>query len=299
MAQGLAVLYCRGEAPSDTSESIRLSRINAAICAPLCSRGEPFGVLQLDIRRPGKGAFGRKEVDRLAVFAHHVALVLDNLNLRQQQRDAFESTIHALVHSLSLKDPGTAAHSERVQCVAVGIGRAMGLVGADLDALRVAAILHDMGKQGIRDEILLKPARLLPGERDEMDRHSGHTEDILSKIRYPVHLRDVPRIAAFHHEKLDGSGPFGIPRDQIPVQSRIISVADVFDALLSARVYKKPVPVRQVLAILEKGRDTDWDGVVIDTLCKELPAILATAYGTSEEQVDAGPLVGDDHPLAA
>jgi putative nucleotidyltransferase with HDIG domain len=299
MSEGLAVLYCRDEPRAGTSESIRLSRISAAICAPLRSRNETFGVLQLDIRHPGKGGFGRKEVDRLAVFAHHVALVLDNLSLRQQQRDAFESTIHALVHSLSLKDPETAAHSERVQAVAVRIGRALGLAGADLDALRVAAILHDMGKQGIRDEILLKPTRLLPVERDEMERHTGHTEDILSKIRYPASLRDVPRIAALHHERMDGSGPFGVPREDLPIQSRIISVADVFDALLSARVYKRPMPARQVLAILEQGRDADWDGAVIDTLHRELPAILATTYGTSQEQVDTRPFVDDDHPLAA
>jgi HD-GYP domain-containing protein (c-di-GMP phosphodiesterase class II) len=299
MDEGLSVLYCQDDGSLASSESIRLSRISAAICAPLRVRGETLGVLQLDIRHPGKGGFGRKEVDRLAVFANHVALVLDNLGLREQQRDAFESTIHALVHSLSLKDRDTAMHSERVQSISVHVGRAMGVAGADLEALRVAAILHDTGKQGVRDEVLLKPARLLPEEREEMTRHAGYTEDILSKIRYPAHLKNVPLIAAYHHEKMDGTGPYGIPGDQIPIQSRIISVADIFDALLSARVYKKPMPVRQALAILDKGRDSDWDGAVLDILRRDLDAILEAVYGLTAEQADDRQLVDDAHRLAA
>jgi HD-GYP domain-containing protein (c-di-GMP phosphodiesterase class II) len=299
MDEGLSVLYCRAQGSFESSESIRLSRINAAICAPLCVRGETIGILQLDIRHPGKGGFGRKEVDRLAVFANHVALVLDNFSLREQQRDAFESTIHALVHSLSLKDPETATHSERVQGLSIRIGRAMGLTGSALEALRVAAILHDMGKQGIHDEIIFKPARLLPNECDEMARHTGYTEDILNKIRYPAHLKDVPLIAAYHHEKMDGTGPYGIPGDRIPVQSRIISVADIVDALLSARAYKKPMPMRQVLVILEQGQDTAWDGAVIDALRGDLPGILESIYGMTVEQVDARHNVDDDRSAAA
>jgi hypothetical protein len=299
MDEGLSVLYCRDQGSFESTESIRLSRISAAICAPLCVRGETIGLLQLDIRHPGKGGFGRKEVDLLAVFANHVALVLDNFALREQQRDAFESTIHALVHSLSLKDPETAAHSERVRELSVRIGRAMGLVGSDLEALRVAAILHDMGKQGIRDEIVFKPARLLPEECDEMARHTGYTEDILNKIRYPGHLKDVPLIAAYHHEKMDATGPYKVPGDRIPVQSRIISVADIVDALLSARAYKKPMPMRQVLVILEQGRDTAWDGAVIDALRGDLPGILESIYGMTAEQADARHDVDGDRSAAA
>jgi len=297
MDEGLSILYCQDEGSFESSESIRLSRISAAICAPLRVRGETIGVLQLDIRHPGKGGFGRKEVDRLAVFANHVALVLDNFTLREQQRDAFESTIRALVHSLSLKDPDTATHSERVQSLSVRLGQAMGLTGAALEALRVAAILHDMGKQGVRDEIIFKPARLLPLECDEMARHTGYTEDILNKIQYPTHLKDVPLIAAWHHEKMDGTGPHGVPGDRIPVQSRIISVADVADALLSARAYKKPMPMRQVLVILEQGRDTAWDGAVIDALRADMAGILDSIYGQTAEA--AGPRTEPDSDRSA
>jgi hypothetical protein len=287
MDEGVSVLYCESDGSFRSSESIRLSRIHAAICAPLCARGETLGILQIDVRHPGKAGFGRREVDRLAVFVSHLALVLDNFALREQQREAFESTIRALVHSLSLKDPGTAAHSERVQQLSVRLGRALGLGGRDLEALRVAAILHDMGKQGIRDEIVFKPTGLLPAEREEMNRHAGYTEDILTEIRYPAALKDVPLIAAYHHEKLDGSGPFGIAGERIPIQSRVISVADIVDALLSARAYKLPMPIRQVLMILDQGRDTAWDGRVLDALRRDLDGVMAEIYGVVGEPWDA------------
>jgi HD-GYP domain-containing protein (c-di-GMP phosphodiesterase class II) len=280
-------LFSAGQGDSQPSESIRLSRIRTAICAPLISREEPFGVLQLDIRHPDKGAFGRKDVDRLALFANYVALVLDNLRLYHDQEDAFESTIRALVHSLSLKDPDTALHSERVQLIAEHIGRAMGLSGPDFEVLSVAAILHDMGKQGIRDEVLLKPARLSDEERAEMSRHSELTQGVLDKVCFPVQLKNVPLIAAYHHEKMDGSGPYRLKGELIPMQSRIISVADVFDALVSARAYKVPLSLPKVLTILEAGQDREWDRAVVQTLRRELAGIVHAVYGRTVEEMSS------------
>lgn len=279
MSDGVSLLYSNSMEVLTDSDSLQLSRIQAAICAPLWSREHTFGVIQLDVRHPGKGMFGRKDVDRLALFSHYVALVLDNLRLYREQREALESTIHALIVSLSFKDPETAAHSERVKAVAVHLGRAMGLSGPELDSLRVAAVLHDMGKQGISDEVLFKPSRLTEEEREEMSRHAHLTQDILDRIRYPNHLKNVPMIAAYHHEKMTGDGPYKIPSAQIPVQSRIIAVADVFDALISARAYKKPMPFSQALAILEQGKGLEWDANVVEALVNELDAVLLKVYG--------------------
>ncbi len=279
LGEGVSVLFAPGEEEAGTSRSLVLSRIRTAVAAPLTSREEAFGVLQLDIRRPASGRFSGKDLDRLTVFAHHVSLVLDNLRLYQEQRRAFTSTIEALVHSLSLKDPDTAHHSERVRALSLLIGEEMGLAGDELEALGVAAILHDMGKQGIRDEVLLKPSRLSETERTEMSRHSELTQNVLDKIRYPAHLREVPVFAAYHHEKMNGTGPYRIPGHRIPLPARIISVADVFDALFSARVYKKPMPVEEVLALLERGRDKEWDAQVVDTVRWIAPRLLARVYG--------------------
>lgn len=286
MREGLSLLFSTSEGESHGSESIRLSRISTAICAPLISREQTFGVLQLDIRHPDKGTFGRKDVDRLALFANYVALVLDNGRLYDDQENAFASTIRALVHSLSLKDPDTAMHSERVQRIAQHLGRALNVTGEAFEILSVAAILHDMGKQGIRDEVLLKPAKLSAEERVEMSRHSELTQGVLDKVRFPAHLKNVPLIAAYHHEKMDGSGPYRLKAADIPIQSRIISVADVFDALVSARVYKTPLALPRVLAILEAGQDKEWDATVVQALRSELDAIVHAVYGCAIEDLN-------------
>ena len=287
VCEGVSLLFTRNPTEELGSESIQLSRIEGAVCAPLWNRTESFGVMQIDIRSPGKGTFSRKDVDRLALFAHYLALGLYNLQLYREQTEAFSSTIQALMHSLSLKDPETAQHSERVEAIATYLGRTLGISGTRLDVLRVAALLHDMGKQGVRDAVLFKPARLTDPEMDEMNRHAHLTQNILDKIRYPLHLKHVPEIAAYHHEKLDGSGPYGIPGDAIPLESRIISVADCFDALISARAYKQPMHPNQVLGILEQGAGREWDPVVVETLRKEVPSIMILIYGLGFEQVAA------------
>ncbi len=276
-----ALLFSRGQAHIDAAHSVIMSRLETAICAPLMGSRYPFGIIQLDIRSPGKGRFTRQDVDLLSVFAGQAGLALEHLNMAKQQRRALHSTINALMYSLTLKDPEAAHHSERVQAISLELGRRLGLATTELESLSVAAILHDLGKQGVRDEVLFKPDRLDAAESAEMAQHAEHTQSILDMIEYPEELRDVPRIAAYHHEKLDGTGPFGIERVDIPVQTRIISVADVFDALVSPRVYKDPLTPDKALEILEQGRDRDWDGTVIDALKAALPVAMTRIYGTS------------------
>jgi HD-GYP domain-containing protein (c-di-GMP phosphodiesterase class II) len=282
-----AMLVAHGQGSFDPTQSMVLSQMETAIAAPLLGRTAPIGVLQLDIRRPGRGRFSRADVDLLSVFASQAALALEHLRMHQQQRRAFQSTIGALVHSLTLKDPAAAHHSERVQAVAVAIGHHMGLAGDALQVLSVAALLHDLGKQGVRDEVLFKPGRLTEEERAEMDHHASYTQTILDKIEYPEELREVPRVAAYHHEKLDGTGPLAIAGADIPLPARIISVADVFDALLSPRVYKQPLPPATVLDVLERGRGSDWDGEVIDALRGVVLSVLGEIYGIDEEGREA------------
>ncbi len=279
MKEGCAILFVHGQGQIDATTSIVLSKMETAICAPLMGTDRAFGVIQLDVRHPGKGRFTREDMDLLSVFASQVGLALEHLAMHQQQRRAFQSTIHALVHSLSLKDPEAARHSERVQAVSVEIGESMGLDARAMDVLSVAALLHDLGKQGVRDEVLFKPGKLTPEEREEVDRHAAHTQGILDMIEYPVELRDVPQIAAYHHEKLDGTGPLGIAGDDIPLAARIISVADVFDALLSPRVYKQPFAPEAVLDILTRGRGIDWDERVVDIVAQRLLELESVAKG--------------------
>ncbi len=292
MRDGHALLFVQGESQESGSESIVLSRLETAIVAPLMGTHQPFGVLQLDVRRPARGRFTQEDLDLLSVFASQVGLALEHLWLHQQQMRAFRSTIGALVHSLTLKDADTAHHSERVQKVAMAIGHELDLSLAEHEVLSVAALLHDLGKQGVSDDVLFKPGRLTPEEKQQMDLHAAHSQSILDMIEYPAHLREVPRIAAYHHEKMDGTGPFGIAGADIPLAARIISVADVFDALVSKRRYRAAMPPSDVLALIERGRGAEWDAVVVAALRAVVPQVLREVYGA-----DAGAAEDDGDRL--
>jgi putative two-component system response regulator len=179
-----------------------------------------------------------------------------------------------------------AQHCERVQRVARAIGERLGLSDTELEVLSVAALLHDLGKQGVRDEVLTKPGSLTEAERQEMDQHAAHTQSILDMIEYPGDLWDVPRIAAYHHEKIDGTGPFGVAGENIPRAARIISVADVFDALMSARSYKPALPPEQALARLAAGKGRDWDVAAVDALHAVVGDLLTGIYGIDADAAD-------------
>ena len=300
--EGSSLLFTGADEVLNDAESVVREKIETAICAPLAGTEKPFGVMQIDIRFPGKGVFTSRDLDLLTLFAAHVSLVLENLHLYQDQRRALESTINALVHSLSLKDPETAHHSERVQKVALRIGREMGLTEDELEVLSVASILHDTGKQGVRNEVLFKPGKLTPEESEEIAQHAEHTQGILDRISYPEHLKTVPLIAAYHHEKMNGKGPYGIPGDQIPVQARIIAVADAFDAISSKRAYKEAKPLPEVMRILTNGRDQEWDGCVVDALervAHELAVELNVAIKSAASGAYAGIGIGSVSPASA
>lgn len=291
LSEGVSLLFSHVQANMSAAESVAATHIETAICAPLRGLDNPFGVIQLDIRSPGTGVFSQEELDLLTLFACHIGLIVDNLRLYQEQRRALQSTINALVHSLTLKDPETASHSERVQAISLLIGNEMGLNEEELEVLAVASVLHDTGKHASRSELLHKPGRLTPGEQQEIAQHATYTQGVLDRIRYPRHLKSVPLIAAYHHEKMNGSGTYGITGDQIPMQARIIAVADVFDALASPRSYKDPKPLPEVLSILNKDRDEQWDGGVLDVVNQIGPKIAMSVYGmdfplASEAEID-------------
>ena len=291
LRDGHALLYVHGQDTGNASESIVLSRLETAIVAPLMGSRKPFGVLQLDVRRPARGRFTQDDMEMLTVFASQVGLALELLWLHQQQQRAFQSTIGALVHSLLLKDPESAKHSERVQSVALAIGRKLELSPTETEILSVAALLHDLGKQGVSDEVLFKPGKLTAQEQQEMALHAAYTQGILDMIEYPGDLWDVPRIAAYHHEKIDGSGPFGVAGDDIPRAARIISVADVFDALVSSRRYKSAMTPPEALALLKRGQGRDWDPVVVRALRDAADEVLRDVYGfEADAHDDEGPL---------
>jgi diguanylate cyclase (GGDEF)-like protein/putative nucleotidyltransferase with HDIG domain len=177
----------------------------------------------------------------------NVSLAQANQLLRERSTAAMES----LSATVDARDSYTAGHSRRVQKLSLAIGRELGLSEAELDLLGYAALFHDIGKLGIPDSILLKPARLSLEEWGVMRRHADEGARIIERLGF---LADAVPAIRHHHERWDGSGyPDGLAGEEIPLGARIIHVADALDSMLTSRIYQAPRPVEDALAQLRAG----------------------------------------------
>jgi putative two-component system response regulator len=197
--------------------------------------------------------------------------VLGALRQRRGRLDAIEElkatrqeTIQRLCTAVEARDPTAAPHIHNVSAYSWRIARDLGLDREQCDVIRVASAMHDVGKIGIAEAILLKPGPLTPSERLEMQRHAEIGYRVLAGSSARL-LQVAATIAWTHHEKFDGSGyPRGLAGDRIPLEGRIAAVADVFDALTRDRVYRSRLPREQALQIMHEGRGTHFDPVVLD-----------------------------------
>jgi HD-GYP domain-containing protein (c-di-GMP phosphodiesterase class II) len=194
---------------------------------------------------------------------------MEHLYLMEEQRKSLESFIRTLAASLDARDDNTAGHSARVGAYSAGIARTMGLEREEIRSIYYAGLLHDYGKIGIRDDVLLKPAELTPEEYEHVKEHPLHTFRLLSKIRLPEDLADIPMVAAAHHERWDGSGyPHGLKGEEIPLGSRIVAVADAYDALTEERVYNRPCSPEKALDEIRQRSGIYFDPDVVESFTK-------------------------------
>jgi len=230
-----------------------------------------IGVLQI-INKENKASphFESRDVYLGETLCGQAAIALDNAMLYQEREAFIQSMIDILSATIDARDPITAGHSKRVTELAVKMGKEMGLGREEQRILEIAGGLHDVGKIGIRDDVLFKPGKLDENEYDHIKSHAQLTLDILERIKFSKDLKDVVEIAATHHEKLDGSGyPRGLSEEAIPLGGKILAVADIYDALSAwDRPYKPALPKEKVFSILEEGRGKQLDGRCIDALKK-------------------------------
>jgi putative nucleotidyltransferase with HDIG domain len=190
---------------------------------------------------------------------------------------AYLGAIRALAAALDARDPYTAGHSERVSALSVEMGRAMQLGEAELDTLRLGALLHDIGKIGVPDEVLGKEAALSAAEFELIRAHPVIGARILRSI--PFLAPHLP-IVELHHERPDGGGyPYGLTADAIPLGARIVHVADAYDAMTSARAYRPGRSPHEAIAELQRCIGTDFDQASVDALITSLPRLPAASAG--------------------
>lgn len=199
-----------------------------------------------------------------SLFLYPLVVYLDR-NLRRRSLQLLEANayiLEALGSAIAKRDSDTGAHNYRVAFYAIKLGEAAGLSCMEITGLMKGAFLHDIGKIGVRDAILLKPGKLTPEEFTEMQTHVQHGLDIVCDVKW---LTDAAEVIGGHHEKWNGTGyPLGLKKDQIPFFARIFAIADVFDALTSKRPYKDAFPLDQAKSILADGRGEHFDPVLLD-----------------------------------
>ena len=232
-----------------------------------------------DLRRPLPLTGTSRELDSLAEAFNE--LVQGLTSAEADTRAAYLGAIRALAATLDARDPYTAGHSERVSAMSVLMGRQMQLTDADLDVLRLGALLHDIGKIGLSDAILRKPGPLTPEEYEQLKRHPGQGARILRQV--PFLAPHIP-IVELHHERPDGRGyPFGLRGDEIPVAARIVHVADAFDAITSARAYRPARGTGEALVELQRFAGTEFDPVSVEALEIVLPLSTTTPEPALQE----------------
>jgi len=224
----------------------------------------------------------------LKVKAYHDHLLEDQEKLEQEVqkrteqlreatkriKEASIETIYRLSRAAEYKDEETGSHIMRINRYSVAIADELGLDKEFKERLFYATPMHDVGKIGVPDAILLKPTELSPEEFEIMKQHTIIGKKILEGSEYQV-IKDAETVALTHHERWDGNGyPLGLKRYDIPLMSRIMTVADVFDALVSKRPYKEPIPVDEAVRIIKMGKGTQFDPEIVDAFMKAKDIII-------------------------
>ena len=232
----------------------------SVMIVPLKIREKVFGVLTAVIWR-GAVRFSEKDLYYLSFMTQSAAHSIENLALYENIYENLFATLYAFVNAVEARDLYTRQHSNRVTGISLILGKQLGCTGEELDILNFAGHLHDIGKIGIRDDILLKPGRLTAQEFEKIKEHPAIGANILEQLGMWEKERQIIRC---HHERFDGTGyPDGLKQEQIPFLARILSVADVYDAMASDRAYRKRMEEELILKVINEGAGTQFDPDVV------------------------------------
>ncbi|WP_169313657.1 HD-GYP domain-containing protein [Caldithrix abyssi] len=225
-------------------------------------KNEIIGVFQVLNKK--EGSFTAEDIELLKAISSIAATAIENASLYDELNQSFVSFVETLSITLDARDYITSGHSRRVTLYSVQVARLMRLPKKEIELIRYAALLHDIGKLGIPEIVLFKNKKLTEEEYNIIKRHAVLSKSILSKIRFQRHLKEIPQIAAAHHEKIDGSGyPQGLRGDEIPRGGKILALCDVFDALTSRRQYKDRMDIVEVMDILERETGRSFEPFVV------------------------------------
>jgi putative nucleotidyltransferase with HDIG domain len=244
------------DAELSVANSIAEGAMASVLCVLLRTPRKRLGVLHLD-RSPWQKPFTAEDLHLADALAANVSAGLESAQLLKKQRDLFLNTITILAQAVELRDPYTGDHTSRVTSYSVLLAKELNVSDHDLELIQIGTPLHDIGKIGIRDEILLKPDKLTHAEFETMKQHTVMGATILALV---PDLHEIIPIVRSHHERWDGKGyPDGLAGEDISALARIVSVADAFDAMTSDRPYRRALPVDAAFAEVEKNSGIQFD----------------------------------------
>lgn len=293
------------DAYKDTRFAQDLDRITGyqtrtVLAVPLRGRdGKALGVFE--VLNKSKGAFTEEDEGLLRILATMAATFIENATLYEDLRRSHLETIYRMALVAEYRDQeDTGRHLRRMSRFSGILAQGMGLTFVEAEDIRYAAPLHDIGKVAIPDSILRKPAKLTPEEFEEMKKHTVYGAKMLQNAESRL-LRLAAKIAVGHHEWYDGTGyPSGLKGDQISLEARIVTVADVFDALSSKRVYKGEWTVEDALHYIEERAGKQFDPKVVAVLREKFADILQARDEENRRMVeDEGASLQQHFPLRA
>jgi putative nucleotidyltransferase with HDIG domain len=250
--------------PNNPLFSLAPSSIREFLAVPILLKNLVCGIIAIGHQQE-KGA-STEALSRLSQLSDQVAVAVSNAELLGELKQLNWETLNALARTVDAKSPWTSGHSERVTQISMQIGKAMNLTDKNLDILHRAALLHDIGKIAVPSAILDKPGRLTQEEFEIVQQHPATGARILEPVSA---YREVIPLVLQHHERFDGGGyPGGLTGDSIDAGARILSVADVYDALASDRPYRESWPKEKVMQIIKEGAGTQFDPEVVRVLIR-------------------------------
>jgi HD-GYP domain-containing protein (c-di-GMP phosphodiesterase class II) len=230
------------------------------LCVPLVLHGQAFGAIEAVNKRDGR-LFGPDDLELLRSIANSASLAIENARLFAELSASYDSTLEALAAALDLRDRETEGHSRRVVAYTARLASAIGLEETAIREIRRGALIHDIGKIGVPDAVLLKPGALDPDERRVIEQHPREGYEMLMDIPY---LTEEIEIVLAHQERWDGTGyPLGLRGEEIPLGARLFAVADTFDALTSDRPYRQARTMAEARAIISHEAGAQFDPAVV------------------------------------
>jgi HD-GYP domain-containing protein (c-di-GMP phosphodiesterase class II) len=237
------------------------------IAAPISCHDEFLGVININNKK-SKEVFTEHDLDLLVAIAEQAGIIISNAGTYRQLQEVYLNTVSALTEAIDTRDHYTKSHSEHVTKYAMSIGKEMGLDEDRMNILRDASKLHDIGKIGVHDYILMKPGKLTNEEWEEIKLHSLKGVKILQPLTFLNGSIDAIR---GHHERYDGKGyPDGKKGKDIPLEARIMTVADSFDAMTTERPYRKALSVEEAREEILRNKGTQFDPDVVDAFISYL-----------------------------